>query len=510
MSANSNKLFYIFLGLSLFFSILVGIQLFQGASLRGWDGYYYALQIDSWFRTGTVQHPDGNLIFLLVTPLKWLGLNAENALRVWQAFSLFLFLASFSWILRTVKNVSCAWIAFSWAVLSPMLAYLDISFPKMFAFLICFNGVFYYTAKKPFKWVGWCLCACGAILLHRMAVAYVFLTIIWLFENSIKQVRQRKMMIGCILAVIIFFALLQMTNVFSFSLIDLSRITSGKMWPGAISLFFTYAYPALKRIELLCAAVALVGLLAAYRKNLRKIYLPILWCGLSFLPAFANNGLGLGERFGLLLPYFVVLSFIWLVHDEEKPIVAPVIKYHWLAVMLVVGSMVIGCFRLPYSMLRTDVENHAIWEQWMCFLQDKDVPMLVTPKGFNWFYKFRTGRESFPFGPEDHWPKDKIFRFVVGSSAAHLEPFVSKECKEQLIPFDEQRCGDLVLDACLIREDCWQEAWANITAATAPHIFPFIHHDDLNPMQKRPAFLYRKHKADHPDDPFPALPPGTK
>ena len=117
-----------FIWLAILAALVVGVFLAQDEFLRAWDAYYYALKI----KQGTIS--DGNLVFLLERPFMWLGFSAENAHRVWIALLVLLFLGSLGAVLKQVKNQRVAWALFAWAIVSPSLIYIAVSFPKTFLF----------------------------------------------------------------------------------------------------------------------------------------------------------------------------------------------------------------------------------------------------------------------------------------------------------------------------------------------------------------------------------------
>ena len=127
-----------------FFACLIAgicwLQLSTDSYLRGWDSYYYALQIDTWFKKGALKYPDGNLVHLLVTPFKYLGLSAEASLRLWVSLTTFIFLASVARLTQFLKSPASILFIFSWAAISPMLVYISIALPKTFAMSAATDG----------------------------------------------------------------------------------------------------------------------------------------------------------------------------------------------------------------------------------------------------------------------------------------------------------------------------------------------------------------------------------
>ena len=128
--------------------------------------------------------------------------------------------------------------------------------------------------------------------------------------------------------------------------------------------------------------------------------------------------------------------------------------------------------------------------------------MLIVHQGLNFYYKFHTLQEAFSYEPESHWNTSRIWRLVYGPTRAEIDYFLPERCGWS------SGLTEVTPEAnyTLMREDCYQRFRSAIPSESEPRLFELLRDPQRNPFQKRPAFLYRKHQNDDPDE-FPALPP---
>ena len=132
----------------------------------------------------------------------------------------------------------------------------------------------------------------------------------------------------------------------------------------------------------------------------------------------------------------------------------------------------------------------------------ESIPMLIANKGLVFFYKFQWMREAFPYEPEKHWDKTRVWRLTDGITPDELFYYTPEECR-----WDSGLTKALNTPGySLIREDCYEKFRSNVTEATDPDLYQRVWRSWLNPSLHRPNFLYPKHAEDTEDE-FPALPP---
>lgn len=494
-------------GISFLLSAAIAFQLFSDEFLRGWDSYYYALQIDAWFKNGFLKYPDGNLVHLLVTPLKLFGLGAENTLRLWVSLSQFLFLVSFIRLLRFIKTQDYVLFIFSWAALSPLLMYISLALPKTFAFLLCFNFVFYYSLKKKTNYILWTLFACLSVILHKVAIVYVSVSALYLLWNKGDRIPKKAMV--AVLGTAAVFVAWQLFGNYAVHWGDLTRLDlSAGLLPGVFNLVFRMSFPFALKLETISSLLIISILFVKFRHLKEELFFSTLLLFPSFCPALGPGALNFGERFGILFPYFSLLSCILILKEAPSEQKKPLVWTFRTKLLMLVFLCGLGYFRLDYGHPESHVVKHEKTLPYLCALKDKDIPLLIAGKTFSYFYKFKTGKETFSFYPEDHWDKTLIWRLFTGASPEEVKPFLPAKCQAYVLSLDENpACGPMPSPSFLIREDCY----ALLRETPDPEIsFPFflsMRNDVNNPYQKRPAFLYRKYTKYAMEDPFPACPP---
>lgn len=480
--------------------------------LRGWDSYFYALKINTWFVRGTWQFSGGNILYLLLTPLHWLGLGAEDALRCWQSFSLFLLTIPFIWQLRSFKSSVLAIILFAWILFSPTLIYIEIGLMKTMAFLICFSFAFWFSVRRQPSLLGWAVCSAVAVCFHRAALPYIAVSsvyMLWILSGK----RRTLALLGLAGVLMLSAAAYFFIWPDSISTADLSRISSTRLTPGIISLMTRGSFPMDMRCEIIgTLLVMLVVLGTGIKRKDHRVWYPFFLLLISFCPALGNEALCLGERLGLLFPFMSMLSLSFLMCGAQIYVQENICFSRREMLLVAVLLIATGNLRLnwghPFGR-NQPYEKYAIE---ICHLQEYHIPMLIVEKGFPYFYQLKTGNLAFPFEPEDHWDKTQIWRRF---KYPHLSPeelfnHASPQCRDKIIVLGKKGvCPPLPYDVTLIREDCYEEIRSKIILERDPILFPAFTHDVLHPYKKRPSFLYRQYTNNSLGEPFsPCPPPG--
>jgi len=465
-------------------------KLQQDLFLRGADAYYYALQIDHWARTGHVRIPDSAWIFSLLGFLQRFGPTTESLIRGFTGLSLFGASLSLWWSEREApmfrRTISALWVA-----LSPVLLFTAIEFPKMFVVMALFP-LWDLTADRRRMLVS--LIAMGlALWMHRSASVLLatFAIGFWL---------DRRTFPGKFLSVLAIFLL----GIWIFlgdrsPLVDLSRFLPviRLSEPGLLSLASRTSLPLALKVELVVATVCFSFLLLQkiFRNDSRIPFRYAMPALLGFLPWGSQDVFSIGERFALFLPMLTLL--IWCrsgerTSDEKIPIA--------VVVIMGVAALFAGA-RLNLSHpLVLDPEN-GTYDKVTRLIASRSLPMLIAHKTFAYYYKYRTHLEAFPYEPEEHWDKMRVWRLTDHIRPDELWSYLSPECRDRM-----EMAGPEYL---LLREDCWEEGRAKITAEEDSDLDTRARNSVWNPSQKRPSFLYPKHERDDRGD-FPALPPGKR
>ncbi len=486
-------------------SVLLCREFAHEPYLRGADAYYYALQAEYWAKTGSVKIPDSSPIHRITGSIEKAGLTGESAVRVWETFSLFLLgLAALTLVSRRhdFKNV-LLWFCLS---LSPSLLFTAVEFPKFFSAILLVP--LWYTALKSnfYPRRSAILLATLSVLLHRaalpLAVAFAVAVVIpgrrW---TSLSRKTVLAFGSTCIVAVTGYWVIFRD----HFHWLDLDRISFLSFQdarPGIVGLLSRPFLPWAIRIEVALVLVGF-GIWTARRWKDRSIewLLPMALCLPAFIPFGSEEVLGVGERYALLLPAFLVISMIFLSIKNGEPV-------RWArpqqtaAVFLAAAVPFFSGPRLDLAHPRSLDTDLPAFEQLVREISPIAPPMLIARKDFVFFYKFRLMREAFPYEPEDHWDKTRIWRLVYAVTPEEINYYLSERCGwegglVQSLPVSEYN---------LIREDCWEEMRAKISPSENPDLYHRVGETWLNPSRKRPSFLYPKH-ADEKNSEFPALAP---
>ncbi len=490
-------------------SVCLFIQLRHDLFLRGTDAYYYALQSDFWFRTGKVKIPDSSFIHRLLGILQYTGLGAENALRLWTAFSVFLLALLVARAAEKMRQGVVYAAVVAWAILSPTALFCAIEFPKQFSLFLVIGALPLILRQKKSAWgMLLPLWAAVALLLHRAAgVYFIFLlggAAIFIGLKRIK-VADRLRILKAALAIVIILAgyIFLIGDHAGFG--DLLRIHQVSFAPGIISLLLRENLPLAIKLELaVSGGLALYMLAGLLRNKTTPVRWKIATFGLllpAFLPCWGAEVFSVGERFAIFLPLavLVLLPSLHYALPKREPAKEPG-KAFILSLVFVSAALSI-CFRLNIAQPLRISPDYAGFQVMVDELNPKAIPMLIAHQGFNFFYKFKTTRESFSYEPEDHWNKQRVWRLLYGLSPSEINYFLPDDSdweKEFIVRLN-------MPPYFLIREDVYEQLRNNVTKETAPDIYALLNETTLNPSQKRPAFLYAKHKSDDPHDEFTAL-----
>ena len=487
-------------------SLALARRLSQEELLRGADAYYYALQSEYFAKTGAVKIPDSSPLHRLTGTLRRMGTSSEGALRLWQAASLFLFFLAMLALARLwSRDLSFpAALLLLYLGLSPSLLFVAIEFPKFFAALLLLP-FWPWPLNAERKKSGWAWAALPlAGLLHRGAVPLA--AVFGLAALAVRTQRRFRMGRGFWLSLAAIL-LLGLAALFvlpdRFRLMDLQRLAWETPRAGFFSLLSRAQLPLAVKAELVLIPILTLGIawrLWKRQPGRRGILLPLfsLWLP-AFFPFGGEEVFGVGERYAILLPTFSLMACLVFLTGEAT--------FPWKKWQL---ASLAGLALLPIPLAGPRLEaahpksldpDFAAYRQVSEALADRDIPMLIAHKGLVFYYKYRWMREAFPYEPERHWDKTRIWRLAYGITPDEFHYRLSEECG-----WESERILRLATPSyILIREDCWQGFREKIRREDDTDLYERVWKSPQNPSQHRPAFLYPKHAEDK-DDAFPALP----
>lgn len=465
----------------------LGLDLF----LRGTDAYYYALQIDHWARTGHVRIPDSAWMFPLLGLIQRTGVSTEAALRGFCAASLVCGAAAVAWGETETSRIRRTVAAF-WFLLSPTLLFTAVEFPKMFIVAALFPLWDFRRGRR----LALSLAAMMiAVWIHRSSTMLLAAFALgWWLDRRTGKESFAKPIRNVLLAVVALAGIgfvLGDRSLF----VDLRRFFPSAVLsePGLFSLAARDSLPTALRTELILAALVFVYFLLqrAFRRDSAIPFRYLIPGLLAFLPWGSEDVFSVGERLALFLPLFTML--LW---SRSRGNAAGEKLSMGAAVLGGILSLFAGT-RLNLSHpISMDPDLPAIARE-ASSLTDREIPILIVHKTFAYYYKYVSRREAFPYEPEDHWNRQRIWRMVYSVRPDEVWTYLSPECRD-LLEFGRK-------DYLLIREDCWEDARGKLIREEDSDLYDRSWSPVWNPSRKRPAFLYPKHENDE-DSEFPALP----
>jgi hypothetical protein len=481
--------FYLSLSLVIF-ALLLFWQLSQDAFLRGPDAYYYALQADYWATTGNVKIPDNSLVHRINGLLTRTGMGAETAIRLWACLSLLMLGLLSSLLLQRGKTLLLVNVT-GWLLLSPSLLFIAIEFSTLFSMLLAWPVLVYFlTRPKPYTLLA-ILPALLAVFIHKAAIPLSgLICVLVLLENRQTLFYRHKTVLIVLVGISLTTGLYFLKGDY-FHWLDLQRLGNWHdLSPGIITVLSREAMPLAIKLELLGSMLLLLAAIVFYMKRALQQRWPVYYAVALIIPAWfpfsAEEVLGVGERYALLLPFLVMLSVLLLATQqtaEVKPRHADAFPVVYIA--LLIASL----GRLSYShptYLDPDNRAYAAISQQ---LRHDTIPMLIAHRGLNFYYKFKTHKESFPYEPEPHWDKTHIWRLSFKITADEFTYYLPEACSwgSGLIKAMNEKYYYL------IREDCWVKFREAVREEENQDLYDRIWHSWRNPSKARPGFLYRKH-----------------
>lgn len=477
--------------------------------LRGADAYYYALQANYWAKTGDVKIPDSSPVHKMTGLLQKSGFATATSVRLYEASSLFLFFLSclgltiFFW----EKIDFASSLLLLYLGLSPSLLFTALEFPKFFTLLILLPFWFYPLLLSPARGGLALVIALGSCIFHRAALplALCFAAALGFLQigKGLGGNRSRWLcLVGLLTAVAVFYFFGMHDR---FHLLDLGRVTWKNPQIGIVSLLRRQNLPtAIKGESLFLGFFFFLSGIRFWRRNPEqrlRLLLPFSLLLPACFPLGAEEVFGVGERYAILLPALFVLGILYLRSldpVEEAWNLSKKILFFALAILIPLSAK----WRLELSHPRSIDPDFSSYDQVTDELKTQSIPMLIAHKGVVFFYKFKLMREAFPYEPESHWDKSRVWRLLYKIAPEELNYYLPETCGLESGLWKTLSTEDYNL----IREDCWEAMRAKLHREEDSDLYQRAWETWLNPAQKRPAFLYPKHEGDK-DLEFSALPP---
>ena len=174
------------------------------------------------------------------------------------------------------------------------------------------------------------------------------------------------------------------------------------------------------------------------------------------------------------------------------------------AVLLIAGAGLAAISPGAYLQLvhpgRLNPDN-ALYEQVTAAVAVHRPEMLIAHRGLNFYYQYRTMGEAFPYKPEPHWPRERVWRVTYGIKPAEFAYYLPPESL-----WNSSFLFDLPDQYALIREDRWEAFRRGVEGSGDEELKDRVLRLWLNPNEPRPAFLYQKHRPRDEQGEFGAFP----
>jgi hypothetical protein len=354
--------------------------------------------------------------------------------------------------------------------------------------------------------------------MHRASIGFLGLSVlgaglflifkrrVWagLVKTATDPKRKRMIAGSAVVIALLFLALLQIG---SFSWLDLARFDWQNIQTGWITFLGREATPLILKIEVVLTLLLIGGIITYNTVAKEKLLTLGSWLWLPFFffmaafPLGSIEVMGVAERLCLAIPLVAVIFVLSLSLDSRG-------KKGWALrslrikktvssiVMIGVSSLLLLVQVFPADYLNLVHPAHlnpdyGLYDAVTEILAEREIEMLIAHRGLNFYYKYQTLREAFHYEPEDHWPKELIWRVVYGISPSEWAFYLPSE-----FLWESGNLSTLVGPYSLIREDGWVNFRDSVRNSKDLYLQERVFSLWLNPAQRRPAFLYQKHSEE--------------
>ncbi|MFW5808335.1 MAG: hypothetical protein ACOCWH_04695 [Spirochaetota bacterium] len=504
-------------------------SLVQTAYANGWDGYYYLVQVRSWFTDGQMHSEDHTLIYPLMIAVQTLTDDYILTYKVASSLARTLFVVSvavYGAVLCgavSAHNDDTVQYSFfqnwapvlciaSWAAAAPVSFYFISQYPKNmlgFSFFFFFCAVLEYirsargkdktpliSATAPLYIILFLLFA-AAFVTHRFSGALSLVALcVYVFMYMLQHHRH-----------VVLYGLAAAAAVFSLSLLlpgtlhlyDLERF-SGSLAPEARILPLVFMenvgvgkFPLYWKAGMYAsyAGMGAFTLFTLYRllssrltdaKGWKLAPLALLFL-LGVFPFYTFSLTGIGSRFFLGAQIAAPLLIAGIPDLIRR---LPQWTVTVFSLLLVLSSVFTyraydpALFDPPYNYYAAIVDRAVRLIDKM----DEKPSLVVAHKSLAEFMTFESGIDVLPWAPEERYSRETVWRIVYGLSGDAVDGYGSVGMRKRMY-FLKGRYT-------LIREDDWHSL-AGRLSREAPETFDGLD-TWLNPMRVRPAYLMRGRK----------------
>jgi len=440
----------------------------QTAHPTGWDGYYYVMQVHSWFTYGHLQSADFSLIYLYFAAIAFITHNYILSYQVGVALlsGLLSITVYYSLIKR---NVSFGWVCLvsSYLLFSPLTTYFILQFPKNVLGLI-FLVLFVENLKNKTAAATLLL---ATLMTHRMTGAFALIVMsIFMFKN----VSWKWILTGSVVIILISFlpGILHISDLARFSdqfelIPHWSPYSFSQLLP--LDIFF--------RVDLVIVSLLII---ISIILNFRRPDLHWLVVGLvCIFPFFVFSPGSVGYRFFLVAPIAFILAIPFeRVHFlpaflQRKHVLIP-ISIFTVASFFSITNYESQIFDPPNDRYRKVISDLSI------LYSPKDHQLVIAHKSLAEMIIFTTDFDALNWLPPDNMQPQRVLRIINGLQFADFRRYLDAADVQQLQPIS---FGYFVAP-----EDVWQRFIEAASKDGNQNLMKRIY-SDFNPTEKRPYFI---------------------
>ncbi len=455
----------------------------------GWDGYYYVMQLHSWWEHGQMQSPDSSLIYPFLSVFRVFSDDYVVVVKLGVVVLVVLFIVScvlIGGVGRQEKQWS--WLLVFLLVMSPSLTFVAAQYPKnLLGFIFLIWCLRHLTERRFLLAVLFFLLT---FFTHRMTagLAVLFVPII-LYQYSHKLFFwATSVMILTTLAVTIFLpGLLHWTDLSRFQgefsmEPGFAPLTFPDLWNWKLS-FWWFLEIALHFILVLALLIRLVR--SKQLLSFHKFTVLLFWIQVVLLFPFFNMEAGsVGYRFyliSLLLTPLLAMAVL-----RERNIRLPVI----LSILLILCAVFsyraydISLFNPDYN-LYSKVADNVIKHMDVLYtqLESEEKPdLIVAHQGIAELIIIKSDIDALNWSPSSSKDPRLVWRVVAGLRKYDFVSHLDERDMERIVRLD--------VNYYLVPEIIWNKMKISVRKAKDNELLSRMS-DWRNPSEERPQFLSR-------------------
>lgn len=400
-----------FLGLSLgavaFINVFVLLN--QSEFLCSWDAYYYLIQVRAIIEEGSMHSTDYSLIYPYLTILEYLINDYVLSYKVGNALLAFIFGLTLYYCIRNLINVKeIAFFMVLFTLISPVISYLIIQFPKNFMGLAGLLFLMGALIQKNYKFVFMAFLIC--VFSHRLSLVLGAVLLFFMLISKRFLLKSLLLLFAAGLLIIIF--------PISINIYDIERfkgLFGSHMQYVPFSFYrlihqgepnwYWLSYIITESLLLIVSFIYIIK--AKHYVGREKYYLSLSFMAVLMLfPMYNITFDGPAVRFYLS---YIVFFPLWI-----APLFAiiPLRLIRYGILFLLMGVFCSNILFKSENYAPPYVEYHKVTKNIISYANLEQYKLLVMHKGIAEYFTYSTKIDALPWQPEPEVPMDSILRIT--------------------------------------------------------------------------------------------------